>query len=243
MFIPFREFEHTPDLYQLPYRTVWMSIATSTGKTERLNGWWIPAKNPDAPVLLYLHHNSRNIGGNVSQARQFHRIGFSVLLFDYRGFGQSDGKFPTESQVYEDAEIAWNYLTQTRKIPPQRIVIYGHSIGGTVAIDLAAKHPDAAALIVQSTFTSMRDMTKRFGLFWMFPIDLLLRNRFESLEKMKRVKQPVLIIQGDRDLQIPVEMGQALYAAAPNPKRLLLIPASGHDNNMSDTKWINTCYR
>lgn len=183
--------------------------------------------------MLYIHHNSVNIGANVSQALQFQKLGYSVFLFDYRGFGQSEGEFPTEAQVYEDAEAAWNYLTQVRKVSPKRIVIYGHSVGGAIAINLATHHPDARALIVQSSFTSMRDMTKRFGIFWVLPVDLLLHQKFESLQKIKSVKLPVLIIQGTEDIQIPVKMGRSLYDAAPSPKQLLIVEKGGHDNHMS----------
>jgi hypothetical protein len=234
IFIPFHDLEHTPKLYQLKYEDVWIPISTSTGKVERMHGWWIPAQKPGAPVMLYLHHNAANIGANVSQALQFHKLGYSIFLFDYRGFGQSEGEFPTESQVYEDAQAAWSYLTQMRKVPSTRIIFYGHSVGGAVAIDLAAKHPEAAALIVQSSFTSMRDMTKRLGLYWLFPVELLLRQKFESQEKMKSIKMPVLIIQGTQDLQISIEMGKSLYAAvASNSKQLLIIPNGGHDNHMA----------
>jgi hypothetical protein len=232
IFFPNHQLKHTPALYQLEYQDIWIPLS-QTGKSERLHGWWIPAKRPDAPVLLYFHHNAINIAANVSQAQQFHKLGYSIFLFDYRGFGQSEGAFPTESQVYEDAQVAWNYLTQERKIAPDRMIIYGHSVGGAIAIDLAAKHPEAAALIVQSSFTSMRDMTKRFGLYWLFPIEFLLKQRFESLEKMKSVQMPVLIITGTKDLQIPVEMGERLYKTAPKFKQLIVIEGGGHDNHLS----------
>lgn len=159
-------------------------------------------------------------------------MGCSILLFDYRGFGRSEGSFPTELQVYEDAQAVWKYLIQERKIPANQIFIYGHSVGGAIAIDLAVKHPEAAGLIVQSSFTSLRDMTKRFGLFWLFPVDLLLNQRFESLKKISSLKLPVLFIQGTEDLQIPVQMAKDLFTAAPEPKQLILIPKAGHDNNM-----------
>lgn len=233
IFFPARQLEHTPSLYQLKYQDVRISIAKPRGQTERLHGWWIPAEKLESPVMLYFHHNATNIGANVSQAFQFHKLGYSIFLFDYRGFGQSEGNFSTEFQVYEDAQVTWNYLTQERKIPPNRIVIYGHSVGGAVAIDLAAKHPEAAALIVQSSFTSMRDMTKRFGLYWLLPVEFLLRQRFESLEKMKSVKMPVLVITGTEDLQIPVEMGESLYRAASEFKQLVIIQGGGHDNHLS----------
>lgn len=234
MFFPTKQLEHTPSLYQLKYQDVWIPISKQNGQTDRLHGWWIPADKPDAPVMLYFHHNAINIGANVSQALQFQKLGYSIFLFDYRGFGQSEGNFPTEPQLYEDAQAAWNYLTQARKIPSNRIVIYGHSVGGAIAIDLAVKHPEAAALIMQSSFTSMRDMTKRFGVYWFLPIELLLQQRFESLEKMKSIKMPVLVITGTEDIQIPVEMGERLHAAAPEFKQLMIIQGRGHDNHMPE---------
>lgn len=233
LFWPSPTLEHTPGLYNLRYQDVWLPVVTKDGNVERIHGWWIPAEQATAPVLLYFHHNAVNIGANVSQARKFQQLGCSVLLIDYRGFGLSEGSFPTESQVYADAQAAWVYLTRDRQIPAKQIFIYGHSVGGAVAIDLAAKHPEAAALIVQSSFTSLRDMTKRFGLFWVLPIDLILRQRFDSLQKVKLLRMPVLFIHGTSDPQIPVAMGQALYDAASEPKQILIIPQAGHDNNMA----------
>jgi uncharacterized protein len=232
MFFPAQNLEHRPSLYQLKYQDISIPVANHD-KTEQLSGWWIPAEQADAPVMLYCHHNGMNIGGNVSQARQFHELGYSVLLFDYRGYGHSGGGFPTEAQVYEDAQAAWNYLTQTQKVAPDRVIIYGHSIGGAVAIDLAARHPEAAGLVVQSSFTSMRDMTKRFGLDWLLPVELLLKQRFESEQKMQSITMPVLVITGTEDIQIPVAMGQRLQAAARGLKQLIVVQGGGHDNHLS----------
>lgn len=234
IFFPRQKLERTPSKYQLEYQDVWISISQEDDAPEKIHGWWIPAKKSDAPVILYFHHNAINIGANVTQALQFQQLGYSIFLFDYRGFGQSEGAdFPAESQVYEDAQIVWNYLTQDRNIPANQIIIYGHSIGGAIAIDLAAKYPEAAALIVQSSFTSMRDMTKRFGLYWLLPVDLILRQRFDSLEKMKTIRMPVIIITGTEDLQIPVSMGERLYKAASEFKKLIVIQGGGHDNHLS----------
>lgn len=237
MFFPFQQLANTPELYDLTYQDVWIPVSQqeqAEGEAERLHGWWIPSERTDSPVMLYFHHNAANIGSNVSQALQFHELGFDVFLFDYRGFGQSDGDFPIEAQVYEDAIAAWNYLTQEREISPNNIVIYGHSVGGAIAVDLAAKQPDAAGLIVQSSFTSMRDMTKRFGLYWVLPIELLLKQRFESLEKMEAVNMPTLIITGTNDIQIPVTMGERLCEAAPDCKELVVVEGGGHDNHLSE---------
>jgi uncharacterized protein len=232
MFFPEAKLKHTPaSLYQLPFEEVWLPIVGHP--SDRIHGWWIPAAKPDAPVILYFHHNAVNIGANVSQAQQLRQLGYAVFLIDYRGFGQSKGGFPTEPQLYEDAQTAWDYLTKVRSIPPQRIVIYGHSFGGAIATDLASKYPEAAALIVQSSFTSIRDMTKRFGVYWVLPVELLLRQRFESEEKMRSIKMPVLIITGTDDIQIPVEMGERLHRAAAGTKQLIIVQGGGHDNHLS----------
>lgn len=148
MFFPRRQLANTPEQYGLNYTEVRISLSTEKSSVETLHGWWIPAERANAPVLLYLHHNAINIGANVSQALQFHEMGYSIFLFDYRGFGHSDGGFPNEAQVYEDAQSAWDYLTQERGLAPEQIIIYGHSIGGAVAIKSATRQPDAAALIV-----------------------------------------------------------------------------------------------
>lgn len=113
------------------------------------------------------------------------------------------------------------------------IIIYGHSIGGAIAVDLATKQPEAALLIVQSSFTSIRDMTKRFGLYWLLPVELILRQRFESLKKMKTISMPVLVVTGTEDFQIPVGMGHRLYKAALGLKQLIVIQGGGHDNHLS----------
>jgi uncharacterized protein len=231
MFFPAAKLKHTPALYQLPFEEVWLPIAGHP--TDKIHAWWIPAALPDAPVILYFHHNAVNISANVSQAQQLRQLGYAVFLIDYRGFGQSQGHFPTEPQLYEDAQTAWDYLTQARSIPPSRIVIYGHSFGGAIATNLASKHPEAKALIVQSSFTSIRDMTKRFGVYWVLPVELLLRQRFESEQKMRSIKMPVLIITGTDDIQIPVEMGKRLHQAAVGKKELIIVEGGGHDNHLS----------
>ncbi len=231
LFYPTKKLANTPDLYQLNHQTLNIPIPETSAT---LNGWWIPADQPDAPTLLYFHHNAINIGANVSQSLQFHELGYNVFLFDYRGYGNSSGPFPTESRVYEDAQAAWNYLTQTRNIPPQQIIIYGHSIGGAVATDLAAKQPEASALIVQNSFTSIKDMTKRLGLYWVLPVEWMLKQKFESLAKMPQVDMPVLIINGTNDIQIPVSMGERLFEAAAGPKEMIVIAGGSHDNHMDD---------
>ena len=182
-------------------------------------------------VVLYLHGNGSNVGANVEHANRFHRLGLSVFVIDYRGYGKSQGDFPSESQVYEDAQLAWDYLVKQRAVNPNQIYIYGHSLGGAIAIDLAVRHPEAAGLIVEGSFTSARAMVDfKKGLFWLFPIDFLLTQRFDSLSKVDRLQMPVLFIHGTADNVVPVEMSKKLFDAAPDPKQLYIVPDGGHTN-------------
>lgn len=229
IFLPSPRVEITPEQFNLRYQNVWLPVMAKSGKVEQIHGWWIPAQ-PEAGVMLYLHGNGINIGANVTQANHFHQLGFSVLLIDYRGYGRSDGEFPTESTVYQDAQIAWNYLVRERQVNPKRIFIYGHSLGGAIAIDLAVQHPETAGLIVESSFTSMQEMADLKGWSRLFPVDLLLTQRFDSITKVKSLKLPVLFTHGTLDNKVPLQMSQALFAAAPEPKQLVLFPDAGHNN-------------
>lgn len=230
IFFPAPVIETTPAELELKYEEVWIPVSQKSGKVERIHGWWIPAENPSRRVLLYLHGNGVNIGANVNHAARFHQLGFSVLLIDYRGYGLSEGSFPTEDSVFLDAETSWNYLVQDRGISPEQIFLYGHSLGGAIAIELATRQPNAAGLIVQSSFTTMREMVDYRFHFWMFPIDLLLTQRFNSQAKVRQLQMPVLFIHGTADPQIPSEMSEQLYQVAPEPKSLFLVPEAGHNN-------------
>ncbi|MGE5657680.1 MAG: alpha/beta hydrolase [Actinomycetota bacterium] len=236
IFFPARAVEMTPDAFGLRYQDVWLPVSAKTGQVERIHGWWIPADRSFsgsapaelAPVVLYLHGNGSNVGANVEHANRFHRLGLSVLLIDYRGYGRSTGDFPTEAQVYEDAEVAWNSLVQERGIQPGRIFLYGHSLGGAIAIELAVRHPEAGGLIVEGSFISARAMVDYRGQYWMFPVDLLLNQRFDSIAKVPHLKLPVLFIHGTSDRVVPVEMSHQLFEASPEPKQLYIVPGADH---------------
>ncbi len=233
IFMPSRILNYTPKDISLPYEDVWLSILTANGQKERLHGWWLPATRKSDRVLLYLHGNGENISANLNHAYRLQKLGFSVFLIDYRGYGRSEGSFPTEAQVYKDAQAAWDDLVNRRKIKPQDIFIYGHSLGGAIALDLAVRQPQAAGLIVESSFTSMRDMVSQREIYHLFPADLLLTQRFDSLGKLKLLRIPLLLIHGTKDGAIPARMSQRLFEAATVPKKLLLVPAAGHNNTAS----------
>jgi uncharacterized protein len=215
-----------PAVTELPYQEVWLP---SPGPTDpkSLYGWWIPAAAQSRGVVLYFHGAGHNLNSYKGDLQALHRRGFSVFAIDYRGYGLSQGSFPSEAQLYEDARSAWSYLTQQRQIPPKQIYIFGVSLGGAVAIELARQQPDAAALIVVSSFTSMQDQISSLG-FGIFPLDLLLTQRFESLQKLPAVRVPLLLAHGSADRYVPPWMGQKLYDAAAQPKRLLLFPGIDH---------------
>lgn len=239
IFFPVAAIDTTPADFRMPYEEVWLPVGSDAQQNakqpeseqpEKLHGWWIPAVGQETGVLLYLHGNGVNIGANVEHAHRFHRLGLSVLLIDYRGYGRSTGAFPSEQQVYEDAKTAWQYLTQTRRIPPQRIFIFGHSLGGAIAIHLATQTPKAAGLIVQSSFTSIRAMIDRRPIYRLFPIEQLLHQRFESIRRVADLQMPVLFIHGLADSQVPADMSQTLYHLSPDPKDIFLVPTAGHNN-------------
>ncbi|MCL1469511.1 alpha/beta hydrolase [Argonema antarcticum] len=239
IFFPSSVIEITPAAFAR-FEDVWLPVSNRSGKVELIHGWWIPGKGQQ--TVLYLHGNGINVGANVAHAIRLHKLGVSVLLIDYRGYGRSEGKFPTEKSVYHDAETAWNYLIEKRHISPKDILIYGHSLGGAIAIDLAVQHPDAAALIVQSSFTSMSQMVNERPTFRIFPTNLILRQRFDSISKVGSLKTPVLFIHGMDDSVIPYRMSQILFAAAPEPKQLFLVPKADHNNvaDVAGVKYLQT---
>ena len=156
-------------------------------------------------------------------------MGFTTLLFDYRGYGMSDGAFPSERSVYADGDRAWSYLMEQR-VAPADVVIYGHSLGGAVAVEIAKRHPDAHALIIESTFTSLADMSERDRMSRVFPLKLLMTERMDSVSKMASIKMPILFIHGTVDTIVPAQMTERLFDRANGSKSLFLVSGAGHEN-------------
>ena len=206
---------------------------------QHIHAWWWPAA-PDAPAILYLHGSRWNLTGQLFRIEELHEFGFSVLAIDYRGFGQSDGDLPSEKTVYEDARVAWQKLTELQPDPSLRF-IYGHSLGGAVAVELAAQLSDEAkatgkpvparGLVVESSFTTLADLAKELTVSWL-PVQLLLTQNFDSVHKIARVRIPVLIAHGGADRFVPSRFSQELFEAAHEPKKLLVVANGTHNNSM-----------
>ncbi|NEP52987.1 MAG: alpha/beta hydrolase [Moorea sp. SIO3C2] len=229
IFCPASVIENTPADFGLPYEEVWLPISNK-GKVDKIHSWWIPSDSPDSKVMLYLHGNACNIGAYLEIAQRLHQVGLSLLLIDYRGYGRSEGKFPRESQLYQDAQVAWDYLVQQRGINPQDIFVYGYSLGGAIGIDLAVRNREMAGLILEGSFTSMRDMADYEGKYGFLPINLLLTQRFDSIGKIKSIQTPIFLIHAIDDTTVPVSMSQVLFDAATVPKQLWLVPDAGHND-------------
>lgn len=228
IFFPSRDVARTPADVHMQYDEVWLPVGASPGAS--LHGWWLQSGVAGAPVFLYLHGNDQNLGGNVEHIARLHHMGFTVLAVDYRGYGKSGGGFPSEIQVYDDADAAWNHLVRQLHVDPKQLFVYGHSLGGAVAIELAVRHPEIAGIIVESAFTSMPDIAKT--VYWMFPVDYLVNQRFDALAKVRTLQTPVLFIHGTADSEVPFAMSEALFGAAKGgSKRLVLIPGGGHEDN------------
>ncbi len=203
---------------------------------ESLHAWWWPAPRKDAPALLYLHGSRWNLTGQLFRIEQLHAMGFSVLAVDYRGFGQSRGPLPSERSVYQDALIAWEHLVRLQPEASKRF-IYGHSLGGAVAVNLAheladdKQSPQAAGLIVESSFTNLGDVATAVS-NTSLPVRWLLSQEFDSLSKIGAVGVPVLIAHGRDDRYVPARFSEALFDAAREPKQLLLIDGANHNNSL-----------
>lgn len=231
IFFPSRLISMTPDDVGLSYQDIELKISTPSGKIETVHCWWIPSEtNPNQKVIIDLHGNRNTIEGNIGYAEQFHEMGLSVLLVEYRGYGRSTNRFPSEKTVYQDVEAAWNYLVNERQINPHNIYVFGHSLGGAIAINLALKHTEIAGLIIESSFTNIREMIDYKKKYWMFPINLILTQKFDSLAKISALKMPILLTHGTEDELIPKTMSEDLFNAAIEPKQLLIVAGAGHNN-------------
>jgi hypothetical protein len=212
---------------------VWVDYTAANEHPVRLHGLWLASDRLDAakaPVLLYLHGARYNVTGSAPRMRRMQELGFSVLAIDYRGFGKSTQELPSEKSAYEDARAAWDWLA--KKYPDRPRYIFGHSLGGPIAINLATEVSDERGTIVESTFTSIADVVSSSQWGWM-PVSLLITQRFEAVNKVDKIGSPLLVVHGGEDRLILPDLGRKLYEAAAQPKLFMLVEGgSHHDTNM-----------
>ena len=218
--LPSRAVERSPSAVGLAYEPVDLV----TGDNIHLDGWFIPAPEQRG-VILFCHGNAGNISHRLDSLLLFHRLGFSTLIFDYRGYGRSQGR-PSEAGTYRDVEAAWRYLTRERSIAPSRIILFGRSLGAAVAARQATVHTPGA-LIVESCFTSVPDMAAE--LYPFLPARWLSRLDYNVQQQLRSVLCPVLVVHSRDDEIIPFRHGEALYTAANKPKQFLEL--RGDHNN------------
>jgi hypothetical protein len=228
VFFPARALARTPGDAGMDFRDV--TFATATGRT--LHGWMVPAVG-STYTLLYCHGNAGNIGDRIESIRQFVEMGLSVFIFDYGGYGRSEGR-PGEASTYEDALAAWEHLTGAEGIANDRIVVFGRSLGGAVAIDLVAgarRRQSPAGLIVESCFTSLPDLGAR--VYKWLPVRFLCRYRYNNWKKIRDVGVPKLFIHSLEDEVVPFGMGKRLYNHASRPKQFLRIRGGHNDGYLA----------
>ena len=221
--LPSRELVASPREIGLPYENI--ELRTDDG--VRLHGWYIPAASARGTVLFF-HGNAGNISHRLSSIRIFHNLKLSVFIFDYRGYGQSEGQ-PSEQGTQRDALAAWRFLTEERGVAPGRIIFFGRSLGAAVAAQLAT-HKQPGALIVESAFTSVPDMAAE--LYWWLPARWLARFDYATRDDVARLHCPVLVVHSPEDEIIPYQHGEAIFAAAQAPKEMLRLRGGHNDGFM-----------
>jgi fermentation-respiration switch protein FrsA (DUF1100 family) len=239
LYVVFRFFEHASIYYpNFPSRQLeitpahiglrFENVVLTTADGVHVHGWFVhsPSENPPPrPALLFFHGNAGNISHRIEMIQQFAAMGLDVFIIDYRGYGQSSGR-PNEKGLYEDARAAYAYLRETRQIPPEKIVLFGESLGGCVAIDLAAK-VDAAALITVAAFSSTKDMAR--AVYPILPFQWLVTEKFDAASKIGNARMPVMLLHSRDDEIVPFKQAEKLHANAHQPKTFFELTGTHND--------------
>jgi len=210
-------------------------IKTSDG--EKLHAWWMPIRqstgqaDPAHETVLFFHGNAGNLTDRTFRLDIFNKLGLNTLIIDYRGYGKSSGQIKKEQDLYTDGLAAWDYLIEEKKIKSENIIIWGRSLGGAIAVDLA-QEKNVNAVILEATFASIYGVVPKA--FRFLPIKLILKYKFASGEKIKNIQAPVLIIHSQDDEIIPFEQGQKLYDTANQPKQFLKLKG-GHNSDVAES--------
>jgi len=207
---------------------VWIEfVSRETDQPVRLHGLWLPQPQADAPLLLYLHGARWDVRSSAHRMRRMHELGFAVLGIDYRGFGQSTDTLPSEAMAYEDARAAWDWLG--REHPARPRYVFGHSLGGAIAVALASQVDDEHGVVVEGAFSSVPEVFSSFKWGWL-PVGPLITQRFDAGARVHALGSPLLVVHGSQDRLIAPELGRRLYERAREPKRFVLVEGGTHHN-------------
>lgn len=221
IFFPDKHMEMNPDEYQLDYKDVWLE----TEDNVKIHGWLTEA-SPAKALVLFFHGNAGNISHRLDNVSRLVRIGLSVLIVDYRGYGRSEGKI-SENGLYKDAVSAYKYAKDRCQSQALKLVIFGRSLGGVAAVYVASENP-CSGVILESTFTNLGSMASRH-----FPIPgvgAMLNDKFNSLGRIAQIDAPILFFHGNRDEIVPYELGKELYGAARAKKEFVTLDGAGHND-------------
>ena len=222
IYFPERDIFQDPSDFGLEFEDVYLT--TSDG--VRIHGWFVPGSG--GPTLVWFHGNGGNISHRVDNIAGLHgRLGVSILIIDYRGYGLSEGS-PTEQGTYLDAEAAVAHALSRPDVDPERVVLFGRSLGCAVAAEMAVRH-DAYAVVLESPFTSVLAMARQAYPF-LPGVGLLVGDMYDTLDKVARIDAPIMVLHGDSDEIVPFEMGREVFETAPEPKRFYIIRGAGHND-------------
>lgn len=222
IFYPEARIDDTPRDIGLAFEDIFFT----TGNGVRLNGWLVPYPGAKT-TLLWFHGNAGNISHRLENIKLLHdKVKINIFIFDYRGYGRSEGRV-SEEGTYRDGEAAIQYLRSRKDVDPKRIVFFGRSLGAAVAAEIAARE-ECLALILETPFVSIREMAR--AALPLLPIGPLLRTRYDIVEKVKRVKAPLLVLHGDRDEIVPFSQGKKVFESAPDPKEFYTIRGAHHND-------------
>lgn len=224
VFFPSRVMNQNPSALRLTYEDRWVTTADGV----RVHGWLVTRPNPRG-LILYFHGNAGNISDRVMKLKFFHDLGFNVYIVDYRGYGLSEG-VPTEKGLYLDADAVYEGIQADPKLKAMPLLVYGTSLGGVVAIDLASRR-EVTVLVVDSTLTSARDMAK---ILYPYVPSFFMQLSFDSISKVPLIKAPTIFLHSPDDRLIPFWMGQALYAKGTMPKRMISMHGGHNDAQIAN---------
>jgi len=214
-----------PALFQASNMDI-INVTTADGLS--LQGWYQAPQDQEKPVIVFFHGNGSHMGLSALKTSQMRAQGYGAMLIAYRGYAGNEGK-PSEKGLYKDARAFIDWVINEQNIPQERLVLYGESLGSGVAVEMAVNdYPDIAGVILEAPYTSFIEMARRTH-FWL-PLDLLMRDRYETIDKIANVKAPILVLHGKRDMIVPYRFGKEVFEAAPEPKIMKTYKEAGHND-------------